>query len=380
MNKLLVTSLLLLTFNGTIVAEEPAARPQAASDATNQTGDAASFPRLWQGIPGLERTAGGRIFVTWYSGGTKEPDPQNTLLLATSDDQGHHFSAPVAIAGPANGARAFDPALWIDPTGKLWLIFNRGNRKAARHGVFARTCSDPDAPSPAWSDEFRIGFDVPFSFRMNKPTVLSSGDWVLPVTYANEETHDWFAGNTQLQGVGISQDQGQTWKLCGAVKAPPWALENMIVQLHDGRLWMLIRTGSGFLWESYSDDQGRTWSPAAATAIASPGSRFFIRRLASGNLLLVNHYHFKGRSHMTARISTDDGRTWNDGLLLDERAGVSYPDGVQDPNGLIWIVYDRDRQGAGDILLAAFREEDARAGHDVSGQVRLRQIVNTLAK
>jgi hypothetical protein len=29
---------------------------------------------------------------------------------------------------------------------------------------------------------------------------------------------------------------------------------------------------------------------------------------------------------------------------------------------LIWIVYDRDRQGAGEILLATFREEDVVAG------------------
>ena len=28
----------------------------------------------------------------------------------------------------------------------------------------------------------------------------------------------------------------------------------------------------------------------------------------------------------------------------------------------MWVVYDRDRQGAGEILLATFREEDVAAG------------------
>ena len=102
--------------------------------------------------------------------------------------------------------------------------------------------------------------------------------------------------------------------------------------------------------------------------------------MASGNLLLVNHYRFTGRSHLTARLSTDDGKTWNEGLLLDDRVGVSYPDGVQDADGLIWITYDHDRKGAGDILLAKFREEDVIAGKNVSGKVRLRQIVSTLSK
>ena len=116
------------------------------------------------------------------------------------------------------------------------------------------------------------------------------------------------------------------------------------------------------------------------TTIATPHSRFFIRRLASGNLLLVNHYKFTGRSHLTAQLSTDDGATWNDGLLLDERSGVSYPDGVQDKDGLIWITYDRDRGGAGEILLAKFKEEDVAAGKNVSGAVSLKQVVNKLDK
>ena len=72
--------------------------------------------------------------------------------------------------------------------------------------------------------------------------------------------------------------------------------------------------------------------------------------------------------------------TWNDGLLLDERKGVSYPDGVQDKDGLIWITYDRDRGGAGEILLATFKEEDVLAGRNVSDAVSLKQVVSQLDK
>ena len=59
---------------------------------------------------------------------------------------------------------------------------------------------------------------------------------------------------------------------------------------------------------------------------------------------------------------------------------MSYPDGVQDKDGLIWITYDRDRGGAGEILLAKFREEDVIAGKNVSGTVTLKQIVDKLNK
>lgn len=340
-----------------------------------------SEKRTWQGIPGVERTVKGRVFVTWFSGGPKEPAPENTTYLCYSDDQGKTFTEPTPMARASQVGRAFDPTLWIDPAGRLWYLFNRGNKTTAQHNVYARTCADPDAATPVWSDEFYVGYkESSFSFRMNKPTVLSSGEWIMPVTHAAEPIYDWHGHAKHLHGVGISADQGRTWSLHGAVKAPFWALENMIVQQRDGRLWMLIRTGSGVLWESYSSDCGKTWSDGAPTTIANPGSRFFIRRLASGNLLLVNHYKYKGRSHLTATLSTDDGRTWNEGLLLDERDNISYPDGVQAADGLIWIVYDRDRQGAGEILLATFREADVVAGKDVSGQVRLKQVVNRLEK
>jgi len=347
--------------------------------------------RTWQGIPSLERTPNGRVFISWFTGGPKEPAPDNTVVLSFSDDGGRTFFAPEPMALPlSDGTRCYDPCLWIDPRGRLWYLFNRSVAGSSRHGVYARICTAPDASPPIWGEEFRVGFDRPFSFRLNKPTVLSTGEWVMPVTYAMELVAGWGGFDAkQLQGVGISTDEGKTWTLHGGARTPGASLENMIVELRDGRLWMLIRTEK-VLWESHSADRGRTWTDASPTTIATPHSRFFIRRLASGNLLLVNHHKFTRRSHLTARLSTDDGKTWNDGLLLDERGGesfpngvpggVSYPDGVQDADGLLWITYDRDRNGSGEILLARFREEDVVAGRDVSGAVSLKQVVNRLAR
>ncbi|WP_395743947.1 sialidase family protein [Prosthecobacter sp.] len=334
----------------------------------------------WQGIPGIERTAKGRVFSSWFTGGPKEPSAENTVLLCYSDDQAKTYTTPQVMADPAAGTRCFDPTLWLDPKGRLWYIFNRGNKDTAVHDVHARICDAPDATPPVFGPEFRVGYEGPYAFRMNKPTVLSTGEWIMPVTHATEPIHSWFAGPKQLQGVGISTDEGKTWQLHGALKAPEWALECMITELKDGRLWLLTRTGGGFLWESHSSDKGRTWAEAKPSTVANPGSRFFIRRLSSGNLLLVNHHGFTGktRSHLTAQLSTDDGKSWNEGLLLDERSGVSYPDGVQDRDGLIWITYDRDRQGAGEILLAQFREEDAASGKNTSGSVKLKQTISAL--
>jgi hypothetical protein len=96
--------------------------------------------------------------------------------------------------------------------------------------------------------------------------------------------------------------------------------------------------------------------------------------LKSGNALLVkysNPIDTERRSHLTAYVSKDDGATWLGGLVLDERPGISYPDGFQAPDGRIFVQYDRKRE-CGEILLAIFTEEDVLAGKNVSGKMVLK--------
>ena len=40
-------------------------------------------------------------------------------------------------------------------------------------------------------------------------------------------------------------------------------------------------------------------------------------------------------SQLTAWLSEDEGATWQGGLMLDERKGISYPDGFQAPDGTV---------------------------------------------
>ena len=70
-----------------------------------------------------------------------------------------------------------------------------------------------------------------------------------------------------------------------------------------------------------------TWQPQQ-TAFPHVGSRCAVRRLQSGNILLVKHGTEINtataiRCDLTAFLSTDEGKTWSGGLLLDERTAVS---------------------------------------------------------
>ncbi|MBC8767238.1 exo-alpha-sialidase [Arenibacter sp. BSSL-BM3] len=69
-----------------------------------------------------------------------------------------------------------------------------------------------------------------------------------------------------------------------------------------------------------------------------------------------------GRSHLMAFISKDDGFTWSNGLLLDQRKDVSYPDGQQTAEGTIYITYDYKRRSDQKIYLTNFSEDDVMFG------------------
>ena len=315
--------------------------------------------RQWQGIPSIERAANGRLWCAFFTGGSREPQPENYIVVTTSTDEGGSWEEPRTLIDPPGLTRVFDPCLWHDPSGKLWLFHNRSNVEQADHTLWAITTTGSDGRSPEWSEPRQIDVGAPFAFRLNKPTVLTSGAWLLPVTWAREAPGDWFAWDKQLQGVAISTDQGSTWALHGAVEAPAWALENMVLERTNGSLLMLMRTGAGVLWQSHSADGGLTWSPGSPTDIVNPGVRFFLRRLASGRVLLINTPNPRERTTMYAYLSdSDDGLGWGEGLLLDDRQSVSYPDAVQAPDGTIHVVHDCDRQGVGEILYRSFSEED----------------------
>jgi len=376
-------------------AEPPAPPSREVLDMTLQppvivTAPGAAFQddvRTGAMIIGLDRTPKGRLWGCWTGTGDK---PDTYFLLATSDDDGNTWSKPRLAVGCADPTgkpqrRALVGNLWSDPLGRLWLFFDQSLVGFdGRCGDWYIRCDNPDADQPVWSPPVRLADGC----TLCKPTVLANGDWLLPISLWTRDKinpapfrelyHELDA--QRMAHVYQSTDQGKTWTRRGGVAFPQSDFdEHMIVELRDGRLWMLARTKYGIA-QSFSSDQGRTWSAPEPSAIQNPNARFFIRRLASGRLLLVKNgptaERLKRRSHMTAFLSDDDGKTWRGGLLLDERSSVSYPDGFQAPDGLIHILYDWNRHSDAEILLAKFREEDILAEKIVSPDGKLKILAN----
>ncbi len=341
--------------------------------------------RLFQGIPAVEKSPGGRAFLAFYGGMTCE-ESGNFVMLFIGDDSGRDFGEPyLVVEAPTPECRTFDPCLWFDPQGRLWLFYAQSYTYIdGRIGVWASVCEEPDAPAPRFGAPRRIANGV----MMNKPTCLSDGSWLLCCTIWCDEFSDWNdLPEERFSNVYCSKDNGETFTRIGYTDyADRSTDEPMIVEKRDGSLWMLIRGKHG-IGQSFSDDGGYTWHDTGSSGIANPCSRFHIRRLKSGRLLLVNHKNFAGqdavkvrvghgRNHLTAMLSDDDGKTWSEGLLLDARENVSYPDVTEDASGRLTIVYDRERYKDREILMASVTEEDILAGKLVSEGSFLARVID----
>ena len=341
--------------------------------------------RIWQGIPGIACTPKGRVFISFYSGNVKETYG-NFAALIMRDREGS-FSEPIAVAEKSGRYRCFDPVLWLDPLGRLWFIWN----VMPGEQVMASICNDPDADELIWGEEFCIGRGI----MMNKPVVLSSGEWLFPIAVWKTDIYYEFrkSGLTEEDVAGSyvykTLDNGESFVKMGYADIRDRTFdEHMVFEMDNGVLMMLVRTSYG-IGASYSYDRGKTWSRGENSKLGGPNSRFHICRLSSGRVLLINHVNFVKRDNLTALLSEDGGKTYPYSLVLDERRDVSYPDAMEGADGYIYITYDRER-GAykksldeayscnREILMAKVKEEDIIAGSLVSEGSYLKKVVNKL--
>ena len=153
-------------------------------------------------------------------------------------------------------------------------------------------------------------------------------------------------------GTIYSDDDGETWQHSNLVEAPAhepnerdksvrWqngGTEPTVIDLKDGRVWMLIRTSLDYHYQSFSADGGATWSPAEPSPFYGTITNPTIGRLQDGRLLFLwnntlplpefvkNEFTapfiqqsaadgngedvFTNRDALHAAISDDEGKTW----------------------------------------------------------------------
>lgn len=244
-------------------------------------------------------------------------------------------------------------ALWRDPriddwdkvtgemgpkaTGDVWTVRSTDGGKtwSKRQKIFEGVCGHP-----------------PINLLQ-----LRSGRLVVPVQYY---------ASAPLRCVirtYVSDDDGANWKPgniidLGGHGHHDGAFEPTMVELRDGRVWMIIRTNWDKFWEAFSDD-GFYWRTIRPSNIAASSSPPYLTRLSDGKLILFwnrlypegkDSYERRGkpfsevagswhREELSVALSDDDGTTWSAPRVVAREAKkwLSYSYAFEPEPGIIWL-------------------------------------------
>jgi len=126
-----------------------------------------------------------------------------------------------------------------------------------------------------------------------------------------------------------SEDKGKTWQVLPGKRPDGWFVrelnrmdEGTVLNLGGGKVLLMTRTMEGHIWESLSEDDGRTWSDPKPTTLSHPGAPPMVFHLGDGKTLIAFTHYFEGppprnfatqlRGELWCSISKDEGHTWSE--------------------------------------------------------------------
>ena len=259
----------------------------------------------------------------------------NRVYVRTSNDGCRTWSAereiihhPECNAGGATLLRDRDGILWVAYMGFYASVWdkdtNEPDMEKTRSDLWiARSTDDGDT----WTDHSMVFRG--YTGATNDFKQASSGQLIVPFSYVVPKP------GRLVSACVVSADGGATWTLGDAIDIGQQgdhagAIEPVVVELRDGRIWMLIRTNSGYFMQAFSEDAGLTWSEPSPTEITSPSAPCHIVRLASGRLALVWNNTSETdtavrRRALSMALSEDEGETWTEPLECVRALEAEYP-------------------------------------------------------
>ena len=314
--------------------------------------------RLWQGVPSIGIDKNGTLYAAWYSGGAGE-QIGNYVTLSVSTDTGKTWMNNMLFVAPTDSDRFFDATFINDFYGNLYLSVCRqmATKSYKDYGslwvsslTFNKQKNLISASQP---------YKLADGHMMNKPTIVKTSNSVLfpiSVWFQNDSITQApfvYKANLDIQCLTNFQKNGFI-PLSDSLRNGD---EHMIVQISDSNYLAFIRSIDGIYFSKSIDAANWTPSVKFTTLGATTNSRFHLRKLKSGRLLLIMNNSL-GRTNLKLFLSDDNGLTWPYSLLIDSRSQVSYPDMVEIGNGDLYIVYDYNRYTNGEIDFVHVNEND----------------------
>ena len=292
----------------------------------------------------------GVIIASWFGGTHEKNDDVGIWVSRKVNDL---WSVPVEVVNGVqeDGSRypCWNPVLF-KPAGKPLILFYKvGPNPKEWWGLYV-TSEDNGL---TWSDPIRLPDGI-YGPIKNKSVQLPNGDILSPTS----TEHDGW--KVQIER---SLDEGETWSSSGDLNDPKefGAIQPAILIHPNDTLQILCRTENSVISESWSYDNGFTWTKMVAIGLPNPNSGIDAVTLKDGRHLLVYNptdQNWGDRVPLTVAVS-NDGKNWVDFIELEsvtdpettEEEEYSYPSIIQSDDGLVHIVYTWNRQTVKYVVL-----------------------------
>lgn len=234
----------------------------------------------------------------------------------------------------------WNPVLFLRQDGTIYLYFKVGMKVR----FWSTWRSESKDGGRTWSEPFELAPGDENNGRgpvKNKAIRLSDGRVLAPAS--SELNREWFCFTD------TSFDEGDTWQRQADIPTEKYIpmIQPSLWESAPGKVHMLTRTAVGFIYRSDSEDYGQTWSVAYKTDLLNNNSGLDLAKDNKGGLYLVSNpvgENWGARTPLTLMYSGDNGKTWEEILVLENEPGeYSYPAIVFD-KGKLHITYTWRRE------------------------------------
>ena len=277
--------------------------------------------------------------VVAFFAGTEERNPD--VAIWSSRLVNGKWSPPAEVANGVqpDGTRlpCWNPVLLQIQQGELLLFYKVGPDPTRWWGMLIRSADG----GKSWNHPEQLPSGILGPIK-NKAVELSSGKILLP---SSTEENGWKV-HIESMSKGVVRLTRR-----GSLEGGRYNVIQPTILIHrDDRLQMLCRSRENCIVESWSSDEGETWSEMAGTALPNPNSGIDAVTLRDGRQLLVyNHSKVPEgkwggpRSPLNIAISSD-GKKWFATAILENGEGeYSYPAVIQTRDSMIHVTYTWNR-------------------------------------
>lgn len=289
----------------------------------------------------------GKFLTAWFAG---NHEGSNDVGIWISYFENNIWSKPVLIAtgfdSGGNQLPCWNPVLFRTAKKEIILFYKVGKNPREWWGMFIKSKDD----GQSWSEPERLpdGFLGPIK---NKPVQISGNRIICP---SSIETNDgkW---SCHLE---ITNDSFSDWIKIEIPKDDSvGVIQPTILTHYDSKLQLLCRSKNNFIYQSWSDDGGITWSKLLPITVPNPNSGIDAEVIDDYFILVYNPLPhgaewFEGRNILNVALSKD-GNNWKDVYQLEnEKDGeFSYPAILKSSDNKIHITYTSERKTIKHIVL-----------------------------